>query len=93
MTDPTNVALLFKTHLDSFSQTIGIYVVIELSISLRFASLSTKRKRCEGGRGVKPDDVISSLGTRQTASSKRHFLRPLARPSVLILLFSSASLR
>ena len=32
-----------------------------------------KRKRCENGGGVKPDDVISSPGTRQTASSKRHF--------------------
>lgn len=46
-----------------------------LSSPLRPSSscLSFKRKRCEGGGGVKPDDVISSLGTRQTASSKRHF--------------------
>lgn len=54
--------------------------------ALRLSSfcLSFRRKRCEGGGGVKPDDVISSLGTRQTASSKQHFC-------VLLLVLQSSS--
>lgn len=52
---------------------VSILVVIKPFVFLRLASFSTERKRCEGDGGVKPDGVISSLGTRQTASSKRHF--------------------
>lgn len=62
-------------------------MIIKPFVLLRLAaSLSAKRKRCEGGGGVKPDDVISSLGTRQTASSKRHFC-------VLSLVLQSSSSR
>jgi len=82
---------------DKFCIVYGIFRQSNEMVSVLYSyqafvlsSLSAKRKRCKGSGGVKSNDVISSLGAHQTARSD--ILRPLAHPSVFILLFSSVFL-